>query len=119
MIPTNFDLANSLMRGGPASKYGTSSDVMDLPAWKPPASAVVAGVEAPATISCWRPTWRERLSILIFGRVWLNLATMKMPPAALWGHRRGWVRSLGEPWRRRAREILLRPTEAWKRWGRR
>lgn len=28
-------------------------------------------------VSCWRPTWRERLSVLFFGRVWLSV---------LWGH---------------------------------
>jgi hypothetical protein len=24
-------------------------------------------------VTCWKPTWRERISILIFGRVWLNM----------------------------------------------
>jgi hypothetical protein len=28
-------------------------------------------------ISCWRPTWRERFSILFFGRVWLHVLTTK------------------------------------------
>lgn len=26
-----------------------------------------------STVSCWRPTWGERLSILLFGRVWLGV----------------------------------------------
>lgn len=37
-------------------------------------------------VSCWRPTWRERLSILLFGRVWLGvLSGGTQPPVWLWG----------------------------------
>jgi hypothetical protein len=39
-------------------------------------------------ISCWRPTWRERLSILLFGRVWLFVVMGRtQPPVALMGAR--------------------------------
>jgi len=35
-------------------------------------------------ISCWHPTWRERLSILIWGRVWLWVWSGRtQPPVAL------------------------------------
>jgi len=34
-------------------------------------------------ISCWRPTWRERLSILFRGRVWLWIVAQRQPPVAL------------------------------------
>ena len=35
-------------------------------------------------ISLWRPSWRERLSILLFGRVWLYvLSGNTQPPVAL------------------------------------
>ncbi len=34
-------------------------------------------------ISCWRPTWRERLSILIHGRVWLRVMGTAHPPVLL------------------------------------
>jgi hypothetical protein len=37
-----------------------------------------------ACISCWQPTWRERLSILFKGRVWLMvLSGRTQPPVAL------------------------------------
>lgn len=40
-------------------------------------------------ISCWRPSWRERLSILFFGRVWLNVLGTRgtQPPVWVWGIR--------------------------------
>lgn len=35
-------------------------------------------------ISCWRPTWRERLSVLFFGRVWLQVwFGESQPPVAV------------------------------------
>lgn len=37
--------------------------------------------------SCWRPTLRERLSILLFGRVWLTVLGNAHPPVALTGSR--------------------------------
>ena len=39
-------------------------------------------------ISCWRPSWRERLSILFFGRIWLSVFSgMRQPPVWVWGTR--------------------------------
>lgn len=36
------------------------------------------------TISCWRMTWRERLSALFYGRVWLYVHFgINQPPVAL------------------------------------
>lgn len=38
------------------------------------------------SISCWSPTWKERLSILFFGRVWLwVIMGPTQPPVALEG----------------------------------
>jgi len=35
-------------------------------------------------ISCWKMTWRERLSALFFGRVWLwVISGVTQPPVAL------------------------------------
>lgn len=40
------------------------------------------------TVSLWRPTWRERLSILLFGRVWLAvLFGETQPPVSIEGRR--------------------------------
>jgi hypothetical protein len=39
-------------------------------------------------ISAWRPTWRERFSILFFGRVWLHVwFGNTQPPVLLEGKR--------------------------------
>lgn len=39
-------------------------------------------------ISCWRPSWRERLSILFFGKIWLEVwSGTTQPPVALSGTR--------------------------------
>jgi hypothetical protein len=39
-------------------------------------------------ISCWRPTFRERLSILLFGKVWLWVMGGKtQPPVSVEGKR--------------------------------
>jgi hypothetical protein len=41
-------------------------------------------------VSCWRPTWRERLSILLFGKIWLGVCGSKtQPPVWLWGNKKG------------------------------
>jgi hypothetical protein len=39
-------------------------------------------------VSCWRPTFRERLSVLLFGKVWLFVWSGEtQPPVALAGVR--------------------------------
>jgi len=43
-------------------------------------------------MSCWRPTLRERLSILFFGKVWLSVLSGKtQPPVALWAAKQGFA----------------------------
>ncbi len=38
----------------------------------------------PVLISCWQASWRERFSILFFGRVWLYVVARKtQPPVSL------------------------------------
>lgn len=39
-------------------------------------------------VSCWQPTPKERLSILLFGKIWLYIYSGKtQPPVALLGER--------------------------------
>lgn len=72
--PTTFPEANSTLRGGPASTYGTQHDVLDLPTYR-----YDGGI-----ISCWRLSWRERLLALWHGRVWLHVVTRTThPPIAV------------------------------------
>lgn len=61
MKPVNFPQSNSTLGGGPAAKYGTADDVADLP---------VCRLDGVVT-SCWYLPWRDRLRVLLTGRVWL------------------------------------------------
>lgn len=61
--PVWFAEANGTLRGGPAEQYQTHTDVGDLPVF----------VDGQRIISCWRLTWRERLSAALFGRTWLHV----------------------------------------------
>jgi hypothetical protein len=38
-------------------------------------------------ISCWRPSWRERLSVLFFGKVWIWIFGQGHPPVYVEGNR--------------------------------
>lgn len=39
-------------------------------------------------ISCWQPTWKERVAILLFGKMWLYVwSGQTQPPVALDGSR--------------------------------
>jgi len=39
-------------------------------------------------ISCWQPTWREKLSILFYGKVWLSIRGRNtQPPVSLRGYK--------------------------------
>lgn len=62
MTPTMFEEAH-LTYGGHQPEY------RPLPAWK----------DDKRTISCWRLTWRERLKLLLRGRLWLMQLNFDAP----------------------------------------
>lgn len=69
MEPTKFEESNAVL----ARPEGMSEEECgDLHVYSDPQF----------NISCWRPTWRERFSILFFGKVWLWVYG-KHPPVAL------------------------------------
>lgn len=69
MKPTKFPQANRNL-GAPRGM----PDVRDLPVWS----------DGNECVSCWKMTWRERFSALIFGRVWLRVRFgATQPPVAL------------------------------------
>jgi len=45
-------------------------------------------------VSCWKPSWRERLSMLLFGRAWLMLVTnaKTQPPVAIYGRKSAFMK---------------------------
>lgn len=76
MKPINFRRANGILTRG-AQKF---QDVGDLPVYR------TAYRSEPEVISCWRPSLRERLSVLFLGRVWLRISSPQThPPVCLEG----------------------------------
>jgi hypothetical protein len=73
MIPIKFDQANKdLLK----PEGWTDEECGSLPVFN----------DGKVCISCWKPTWRERLSILVFGKVWLWVHSgVTQPPVALEG----------------------------------
>jgi hypothetical protein len=71
MRPDKFEQAN---KGLTAPEGMTKDECGDLPVYN----------DGLMSISCWKMTWRERLSALFFGRVWLWVHAGKtQPPVAL------------------------------------
>lgn len=69
MTPIPFSESNRVLQA-PAG----AADIASLPVW----------TDDQQCVSCWRLTWRERLSALLFGRVWLAvLSGRSQPPVAL------------------------------------
>ena len=68
MRPVSFPESNCTLTA-PAG----SSDVSDLPVHRGDGMVV----------SLWRPTWRERVSLLVFGRLWFYALGDTHPPIAI------------------------------------
>jgi hypothetical protein len=51
----------------------------------------------PQVVECWRPTMRERLSVLLFGRVWIAFLARSPQPVAIEGRRTSPFFKLEEP----------------------
>ena len=76
MKPIEFPEANNTLQK-PAG--WTDEDCGPLPVFS----------DGKQSVSLWRPTWRERISVLVFGRVWLSVfAGSTQPPVSIWGTRR-------------------------------
>lgn len=64
MTPKNFKQANRILKGP------DGSDIQDLPSY----------TDGQQCISCWALTWRERLTLLLTGRVWLYVMSGHTQP---------------------------------------
>lgn len=63
MTPSSFKYANRLL-GAPKGHVPEESpvgEIMALPVW----------TDGQQCVSCWKATWRERISLLLFGRLWI------------------------------------------------
>ena len=71
MKPTGFELSNTTLQPSGATYSKNVTRVEPLPIW----------TDGEQCVSCWQMTWRERLSALIFGRVWIAaLSGQTQPP---------------------------------------
>lgn len=61
MEPVNFKYSNRVL--GPPENISRKDDIVDLPVF----------TDKEQCVSCWRPSWCERLSVLFFGKVWLGV----------------------------------------------
>jgi hypothetical protein len=77
MEPTDFEQPSTKLR----APEGHEASVLALPIYR--YVETHDGTEVPIVVSCWRATWRERLSVLLFGRVWLRVWGQTHPPIAL------------------------------------
>lgn len=66
MKPCKFPEVTETARGGNSGRV----PVDDLPKYR----------DGYYTISCWRADWRERLRIMVTGRVWLSVITGESRP---------------------------------------
>lgn len=74
MEPITFPESNTVLRRPPSmteEECGSLDVYADGAGW----------------VSCWRPSWRERLSVLLFGRVWLGVLGQSHPPMWVSGNR--------------------------------
>lgn len=76
MRSANFSEANS-------SLLGAAFGVDDLSVWR--GDGLPHG--SPEVASLWKPTWLERLSILVYGRVWLRVYGVTHAPLSVVGAR--------------------------------
>jgi len=77
MKPISFSEVNGTVADGRVNPT-TPDSPLDLPVYR----------DGKEILSCWRPSWRERIAILIRGRVWLVVATpLTHPPVMVDGGR--------------------------------
>lgn len=69
MKPIEFPESNRLLKA-----YESEHEMKDMRVW----------TDNKMCISCWKATWKERLSFLLFGKVWVYvLSGGTQPPVAL------------------------------------
>jgi len=79
MKPIDFKYSNCVLKQSDAEYSENVESVVDLPVWS----------DGEQCVSCWKLTFRERLSVLIFGHVWLALLSGNtQPPACVVATRR-------------------------------
>lgn len=75
MKPVSFPAANGNLAAPRDWNAATHGECVGLPVHRDDDSNTFQ--------SCWRPTWRERLRMLVGGRVWLTVCSAAHPPVAI------------------------------------
>lgn len=87
MQPTSFEYANKVLQPSGTPHSANVESVVPLPVW----------TDGEQCVSCWRPSLRERLSILVFGRVWVAvLSGQTQPPICVTGSNRYFRLCIGD-----------------------
>jgi len=82
MKPVPFSYQNRVLQPS-GKKYSNNVTGVDpLPVW----------TDGEQCVSCWQMSWRERISALLFGRVWLALLSGKTQPPAWLGVQRTYLK---------------------------
>jgi hypothetical protein len=69
--PVSFKYADRVLNPPADNEYSENVEGVDpLPIWS----------DGEQCVSCWKMSWRERLSVLIFGRVWLAVLSGRTQP---------------------------------------
>lgn len=72
MQPIAFSYQNRVLQPSGKKYSANVTGVEPLPIW----------TDGEQCVSCWRMSWRERLSALLFGRAWLALLSGETQPPA-------------------------------------
>ncbi len=70
MKPVTFKYANKTLIPSGAEYSDRVESVDGLPTWS----------DGEQCVSCWKMSWRERMSALLFGRVWLAVLSGDTQP---------------------------------------
>ena len=70
MKPSKFDYSNKTLQPSGKTYSENVTGVEPLHIW----------TDGEQCVSCWRLSWRERLSAVIFGRVWIAALTGQTQP---------------------------------------
>lgn len=85
MRPVPFKYSNKTLNPSGKTYSNNVTGVEPLPIWS----------DGEQCVSCWRPTWKERLSILLFGRVWLAILSGSTHPPAFVDGRKEYLKPEG------------------------
>lgn len=74
MKPVDFEHSNKVLQPSGQKYSDNVKDVSSLPVW----------TDGEQCVSCWQMSWRERLSALFFGTVWLAVLNgTSQPPVSV------------------------------------